>query len=100
MENAKSPKMKLRLGIGRASFYRWRQAFRDSGEDGLTNARSVPHNHPNKTPAEVVEKVIHWASSRSASIRRAIEPDRLAEALDHHYLMDDETEIGSCVRFD
>jgi len=47
------------FGIGRASFYRWRQAYRDSGEAGLTNARSVPHNHPNKTPPEVVEKVLH-----------------------------------------
>lgn len=29
------------------------------GEAGLTNKRSVPHHHPNKTPAEVVEKVLH-----------------------------------------
>ena len=47
------------FGIGRASFYRWRQTYRDNGEAGLTNARSVPHNHPNKTPPEVVEKVLH-----------------------------------------
>jgi transposase-like protein len=47
------------FGIGRASFYRWRQAYADRGEAGLANARSVPHHHPNKIPAEVVEKVIH-----------------------------------------
>ena len=47
------------FGIGRASFYRWRQAHQNNGEAGLTNARSVPHNHPNKTPPEVVEKVLH-----------------------------------------
>lgn len=47
------------FGIGRASFYRWRHAYRTKGEAGLTNARSVPHSHPNKTPPEVVEKVLH-----------------------------------------
>ena len=47
------------FGIGRASFYRWRHAYADRGEAGLANARSVPHNHPNKTSPEVVGKVIH-----------------------------------------
>jgi len=47
------------FGIGRASFYRWRHALRKHGEQGLANARSVPHNHPNKTTPEVVEKVLH-----------------------------------------
>jgi transposase InsO family protein len=47
------------FGIGRASFYRWRKAYQVHGEAGLTNNRSVPHNHPNKTPAAVVEKVLH-----------------------------------------
>ena len=42
-----------------ASFYRWRHAYQDNGEAGLTNAISVPHNHSNKTPPEVVEKVLH-----------------------------------------
>jgi transposase-like protein len=31
------------FGIGRASFYRWRDAYRMDGEAGLVNARSVPH---------------------------------------------------------
>ena len=47
------------FGIGRASFYRWRQAYQTRGEAGLVNKRSVPHNHPNKTPPAVVEKVLH-----------------------------------------
>jgi len=47
------------FGIGRASFYRWRHVYQKRGEAGLVNARSVPHNHPNKTPPEVVEKVLH-----------------------------------------
>jgi hypothetical protein len=43
------------FGVGRASFYRWRQILRTRGEDALANNRSVPHNHPNKAPAEVSE---------------------------------------------
>ena len=47
------------FGIGRASFYRWRKKYADEGEAGLISARSVPHNHPQKTPPEVVEKILH-----------------------------------------
>ena len=47
------------FGIGRASFYRWRSAYQDRGEAGLTTNRSVPHNHPNKTPDAVAQKVLH-----------------------------------------
>lgn len=47
------------FGIGRASFYRWRHALADHGEAGLANKRSVPHNHPNRTPEAVTEKVLH-----------------------------------------
>ena len=47
------------FGIGRASFYRWRHVYQKRGEAGLVNARSVPHNHPNKIPSEVAEKVLH-----------------------------------------
>jgi len=47
------------FGVGRASFYQWRQAHPTHGEAGLANKRSVPHNHPNKTPSAVVEKVLH-----------------------------------------
>ncbi len=35
------------FGIGRASFYRWRQAYQAKGEAGLASKRSVPHNHLN-----------------------------------------------------
>jgi len=47
------------FGIGRASFYRWRHALADRGEAGLANKRSVPHNHPNRTPEAITEKVLH-----------------------------------------
>jgi transposase InsO family protein len=47
------------FGIGRASFYRWKKAFDQAGEAGLVPKRSGPHNHPNKTPKEVEEKVLY-----------------------------------------
>lgn len=47
------------FGVGRASFYRWRHSLKTQGEAGLANKRSVPHNHPGKTPPEVAEKVLH-----------------------------------------
>lgn len=47
------------FGIGRSSFYRWRKAYRRDGVEGLTNARPIARSHPNRTPAEVVEKVLH-----------------------------------------
>lgn len=47
------------FGIGRASFYRWRKALAEQGEVGLISKRSVPHNHPNKTPKAIEEKIIN-----------------------------------------
>ena len=47
------------VGIGRANLYRWRHAVAHHGEVGLANKRSVPHNHPNRTPEAVTEKVLH-----------------------------------------
>jgi len=44
------------FGIGRATVYRWRKAYTDKGDVGLTVTRSVPHKHPNKMSPEVEEK--------------------------------------------
>ncbi|MGH7014980.1 MAG: helix-turn-helix domain-containing protein [Stellaceae bacterium] len=46
------------FGIGRASFYRWRQEFLKHGESGLVPKESGPKSHPNRTPATVVEQVL------------------------------------------
>ena len=46
-------------GVARSTFYLWRARYRELGNEGLSNHRCVAHNHPNKTPAEVVEKVLH-----------------------------------------
>jgi transposase len=47
------------FGVGRSSFYLWRARYREFGDAGLMNRRRVAHNHPNKTPPEVVEKILH-----------------------------------------
>jgi len=47
------------FGIGRTSFYRWRQAYAKYGEAGLVNAPPIPKWHANRTPLEIEEKVLH-----------------------------------------
>lgn len=47
------------FGIGRTSFYRWRQAYAKYGEAGLVNAPPIPKWHANRTPIEIEEKVLH-----------------------------------------
>ena len=47
------------FGVGRSSFYRWRDAYRKSGEAGLKNAKSIPKNPANQTPSEIVDKVLY-----------------------------------------
>ena len=49
-----------RPGIARSTFYLWRDRYRESGDEGLTSRRQgCPHNHPDKTPDDVVEKILH-----------------------------------------
>ena len=47
------------FGIGRSSFYRWRQAYCDRGEVGLINAPPIPKWHANRTSPERKEKVLY-----------------------------------------
>ena len=47
------------FGVGRSSFYRWRDAYQKHGEAGLKNAKSIPKNPANQTPAEIVDKVLY-----------------------------------------
>lgn len=66
------------FGVGRSSFYRWRNAYRKHGEAGLKNAKSIPKNPANQTPVEIVDKVLylrrkyHLGLSGSSGIWRAI----------------------------
>ena len=36
-----------------------RPKYRELGDEGLKSRKCCPHNHPNKTPDEVVEKILH-----------------------------------------
>lgn len=50
------------FGIGRSSFYRWREAYRKHGDAGLVNHPPIPKWHANRTPIEIEEKVLHLRS--------------------------------------
>ena len=50
------------FSIGRASFCRWKSAYRESGEAGLINAKPIPKNPANQTPPEIVDKVLYLRS--------------------------------------
>ena len=47
------------FGIGRASVYRWTTALEKHGEAGLVRRRPIPKNPKNRTPPEIVEKVLY-----------------------------------------
>lgn len=47
------------FGIGRASFYRWKATLEKQGEAALVRKKPIPKNPKNRTPPEIVEKVLH-----------------------------------------
>ncbi|MCP4900608.1 MAG: transposase, partial [bacterium] len=47
------------FGVARSTFYLWRARYRELGDEGLKSRRCCAHNHPNKTPDEVVDKILH-----------------------------------------
>ena len=54
------------FGVARSSFYEWRDRYRELGDEGLKSRRCCPHKHPNKTPDEVVEKILQLRRSSSS----------------------------------
>ena len=48
-----------RFGIARSTFYLWRDLYREGGEAGLARRMRCDHNYPNKTPDEVIGKILH-----------------------------------------
>ncbi len=47
------------FGVPRSTFYRREEAFEQWGDEGLLRKRPVAKSHPNATPREVVEKILH-----------------------------------------
>ena len=47
------------FGVPRSSFYRWRNVYLEHGEEGLRCKKPIAKSHPNQTPDEIVEKILH-----------------------------------------
>ena len=47
------------FGVSRSTFYLWRRAYQAQGDVRLIKKKPSPHQMPNQTPPEVVEKVLH-----------------------------------------
>ena len=47
------------FGIPRSSFYRYRALYLEGGTQALANKKRVPKSHPNGTPQDVVDLVLH-----------------------------------------
>ena len=47
------------FGVGRATFYRWKDVLAKEGDAGLARKKPVAKSHPRQAPPEVVEKVLH-----------------------------------------
>ena len=47
------------FGVPRSSFYRWRNVYLEHGEEGLRSKKPIAKSHPNQTPDEIVEKILH-----------------------------------------
>lgn len=47
------------FGISRQSFYAWKKALVEKGEEGLINSKPCPENPKLRTPPEIEEKVLY-----------------------------------------
>ena len=47
------------FGVPKSTFYRWRKAYLEQGEQGLINKKPIPGTHPNRTPDDIVDKILY-----------------------------------------
>jgi len=47
------------FGISRDTFYRWKRALAEHGENGLIDSKPCPQNPKLRTPAEIEEKILY-----------------------------------------
>jgi transposase-like protein len=47
------------FGISRETFYQWKRAYEQKGEQALINSKPCPQNPKIRVPAEVEEKILH-----------------------------------------
>ena len=46
------------FGVPRSTYCRWCKRYLEHGEQGLINKKPIPNSHPNRTPDEIVEKIL------------------------------------------
>lgn len=47
------------FGIARQTYYEWKQAYAERGEEGLVNKKPCPENPTLRTPPEIEEKILY-----------------------------------------
>ena len=45
-------------GVKKSTFYKWKKAYDEHGEDGLLRKKPIPGNFPNQIKQEIVDKVL------------------------------------------
>ena len=61
-------------GIARSTYCLWRDRTHELGDEGLMSRRRGLHNHPNKTPAVVVDKILYLRQTYPVGPQRGIKP--------------------------
>jgi len=46
-------------GAPRTTYFRWLKRYRELGEQGLINRKPIACTHPNRTPDQIVEKILY-----------------------------------------
>ncbi|MFC1513550.1 IS481 family transposase [candidate division KSB1 bacterium] len=67
------------FGISRQSFYYWRKAYVEHGEEGLINSKPCPKNPALRTPAHIEEKVLYLRKTYHLG------PERISMYLDRYH---------------
>jgi transposase InsO family protein len=58
LANGNISKLCREFGISRKTGYKWLQRYRENGAEGLQDRSRRPHTSPNRTPAEMEQKVL------------------------------------------
>jgi transposase InsO family protein len=82
------------FGVARSTFYLWRERYLELDDEGLRSRKCCPHNHPNETSEEVIEKILHLR--RTAHMG----PIRIVWCLERHHAIktSDATVYPACKR--
>ena len=67
------------FGIPKSTYYSWKKAYKQRGEDGLRRKKPAAYSHPKKIPAEIAAKILQ--------IRRSYQlgPERIKWYLERYH---------------